>query len=64
MLECCRHYEFIWSACWQFLETMSDIVRQGIVKAGEDLVKEGQEKLIQEVSNSPKSNLVFEYLKL
>lgn len=43
---------------------MSDIVRQGIVKAGEDLVKEGQEKLIQEVSNSPKSNLVFEYLKL
>lgn len=28
---------------------MSDIVKQGIVKAAEDLVKENQEKLLQEV---------------
>lgn len=34
---------------FQFLETMSDIVKQGIVKAAEDLVKENQEKLLQEV---------------
>lgn len=32
----------------KFLETMSDIVKQGIVKAAEDLVKENQEKLLQE----------------
>jgi len=33
----------------QYLETMADIVKQGIVKAVEDLEKENQEKLIQEV---------------
>ena len=40
--------------CVQYLETMADIVKQGIVKAVEDLEKENQEKLMQEVciSNS------------
>ena len=33
----------------QYLESMADIVRQGIVKAVEDLEKENQEKLQQEV---------------
>ena len=33
----------------QFLETMADVVKQGIIKANEDLEKENQEKLIQEV---------------
>ena len=33
----------------QYLETMADIVKQGIVKAVEDLEKENQEKLMQEV---------------
>lgn len=32
----------------RFLESMSDIVRQGIEKAAEDLVKENQDKLMQE----------------
>ena len=36
----------------QFLETMADVVKQGIIKANEDLEKENQEKLIQEVRNS------------
>jgi len=35
--------------CVQYLETMADIVKQGIVKAVEDLEKENQEKLMQEV---------------
>ena len=29
---------------------MADVVKQGILKANEDLEKENQEKLIQEVS--------------
>ena len=35
--------------CVQYLDTMADIVKQGIVKAVEDLEKENQEKLMQEV---------------
>ena len=31
---------------------MADVVKQGIIKANEDLEKENQEKLIQEVRNS------------
>ena len=33
----------------QFLETMADVVKQGIIRANEDLEKENQEKLMQEV---------------
>jgi len=35
--------------CVQYLETMADMVKQGIVKAAEDLEKENQAKLMQEV---------------
>jgi len=39
----------VWSV--QYLETVADIVKQGIVRAVEDLEKENQEKLMQEVLN-------------
>ena len=34
---------------FQFLETMAEVVKQGIEKAAQDLEKENQEKLQQEV---------------
>ena len=40
---------YVVCCCVQYLDTMADIVRQGIVKAVEDLEKENQEKLMQEV---------------
>ena len=36
----------------KFIETMADVVKKGIEKANEDLMKENQEKLLQEVNCS------------
>jgi len=51
----CGHQQLSPSLCCvQYLESVADIVKQGIVKAVEDLEKENQEKLMQEVTISSK----------
>ena len=55
MLAAAQHFALCCRCAWvdclaQYLDSMADIVRQGIVKAVEDLEKENQEKLMQEVS--------------
>jgi len=54
-LLCCLSFAVLFIVCCvveQFIESMSDVVKQGIVQAGIDLLKENQDKLLHEVRSS------------